>query len=107
MPMKELFRKPSYKAWSNISHNRQELTGEEDNRVYNLSSKYIRFSLDSLPYCFGIDTDLFLRKTNMKDIHYTNNYINPLIDQRKYTGRNENFPSTNYQDKNWKDCRKI
>ncbi|KAG4100992.1 hypothetical protein H8356DRAFT_1323016 [Neocallimastix lanati (nom. inval.)] len=42
----------------------------EDNRTSSCFLKHIRFLLNSLPYCFGVETDLFLSKVNMKDIPY-------------------------------------
>ena len=48
-----------------------ELMKKEDNRTFGLSLKRIRLSLNFLPYCFGVNTDLSLSKTNVKIIPYT------------------------------------
>ncbi|KAG4108570.1 hypothetical protein H8356DRAFT_1415914 [Neocallimastix lanati (nom. inval.)] len=39
---------------------------KEDNRSSNLSLKHVRLSIDFLPYCFAIDTDLSPSKASMK-----------------------------------------
>ncbi|KAG4105031.1 hypothetical protein H8356DRAFT_1337795 [Neocallimastix lanati (nom. inval.)] len=47
-----------------------------NNRASSLSLKCIRLlSLNSLPYCFGVDTDLSLSKANMRDILFTPFYM--------------------------------
>ncbi|KAG4094350.1 hypothetical protein H8356DRAFT_1428052 [Neocallimastix lanati (nom. inval.)] len=43
----------------------------EDNRTSSLFLKCIRHLLDSLPYCFGIKSNLSLSKNITKDISYT------------------------------------
>ncbi|KAG4084849.1 hypothetical protein H8356DRAFT_1435854 [Neocallimastix lanati (nom. inval.)] len=61
-------------------------------RASSFSLNGIIFSLDSLPYHFSADSDIFLSKANMKDIRYT---LSSTLYTSNYMGKisweNENY----------------